>query len=605
MDDREKKLIELLTIKFGKKNSDKITSLITSLSLEDPLILENKTRYISIFLSLPATKLQYTLNLINILSKVNRFAGAFFIEKISCLLFFDIFDQISLFLLSIKDYGARTLAYYLGSDNLKNDDLEDVLNEVDLKYYLLLLKKIQKNHTKLQILSSHVLRYARELNEVLAPQEISFYIEVCIKLYKKYGTDTAFLFIENSNQILKKVKLKQIENTLLKLYNISKEYMDYCLKNFILIKNPKKALMAESSKRIMLNILNQNDLTIVNRYPSVLKNKYFNALISNWPRYRQFHKKNILDQINSINFKERFQKEKKIKAKVSLVSSVTNNHWFDDWYYTSKEVNNKQIYDEIKNMLIPNSYFSFKTRKIFALNRNLFTSIKKDYKTLDILKLISYLQNICINKNILNKLISFEKYLKNNKLELIKTYSEKDLLIKTWDRDPWIDYARSDELYSCTSIGKSADIYAPLYLADININNLDIWNNATRIGRIHLLLIKNEKNIPMLLIDSIEGSDRFMRNEKRLNYILNAILQYARYQNIENVLFNCDLTFNNTPKLFIKFLHSKYNKAESIFIKRFIPYSTLKELLPHPLNSFVETLKNREEGLASGFLVSS
>ncbi len=114
--------------------------------------------------------------------------------------------------------------------------------------------------------------------------------------------------------------------------------------------------------------------------------------------------------------------------------------------------------------------------------------------------------------------------------------------------------------------------------------------------------MKDDSDKVILLFDCIDGSDRLMRNETRLNYLLESIKAYAKFVKINRIFFNTDLMFNNTPKLFVKFLKSKFKDEQYIYIKRYIENVSQKKLMSFPLISFTESLKDKNEGLIKGFL---
>ncbi len=605
--DRDQIAIELIQKKFGIKNAAAALKLLDKLSEEDPLIAKNKHLYIENLLLLTVKQFSKTVPFIEELSNVSYFAASFFIEKLPVLLFYNILDEYIELMINIKDYGARNLAYLMGSSDLHTNDLEDILLETEYKYYKILLQKVIKNSSRLKIMSGPIMRQAHILNTIIPFSQIEDYFLVCIHLHETYGYDISTAFIENTSKILKTISLKNILLECSKLADINKEYLHLFLKypekSKLLTSKKSKINTNDNKTKIML--LEQNNLDSIQDYPTLLKDKYFYAMISNWPRYDTFQKNNILNQLCKNNYKQYVISNKKISKKISTINNSTNNKWFKKWIYATAPVTNEFIYSEIKKTLIPNCYYKFLTRKIFAINRNLFEKIKLHHNDGDILELITYLANVSINKEVTGKLLVYKELIEGNDSKFRQLYSNKDLYIKTWDRDPWIDYARSDELYSCTSLGKSADLYAPSYLSDISLTNLDIWNNDLRIGRIHLGLVKNQNDQMLILVDSIEGSDRLMRNNKRLESIYNAILNYSNYIGINKVFFNSELTFNNTPKLFVKYLRTKIKNDVTLFVNRLLPDGTVKELMPNPVMSYLESLKNKNCGLIKGFTIES
>lgn len=606
MENSEVMILELIKKKFSENIYKRIVELVDKLVSKDVLIGGKKSSYLENLLSVQKDDITKTLDFIFDLSTTSYFAAAFFIEKIPLLYFYDlIYDYITLLSLT-RHYSSRSVAYAIGSSDLKSNDLELNVKTVNIKLYKQIIKIIINKHEKLNVLSLHIIRHLGKIISAFDEKNLLKFLDICISMRELYGNECAIAYLDNIQTFHQYIPLGKILQIFIKLNKVSKEYLLFVI-SYPEVINSKKVLKKtkSSSAQLRIDILKKNDYAMINNFPELLQDKYFIALIMNWKKYPLFHKKNILQQLETSNYKESLLKNKGITKEISEINKVTNNNWFQDWSYANKQIDNRFIYEEIRKILLPSCYFKYNTKRIYFEQKKDIESIKLEPKSELLISFIEYLIKISTNKEVCDYLLKLKNYLVKPSSLFLEKYSVNNLFIKTWGRDPWVDYARSDELYACTSIGEATDYYATVYLADINTNNLDIYNNNLRIGRIHFFLVKDIFEKIILLFDCIDGSDRLMRNETRLNYLLESIKTYAKFINVDRIFFNTDLMFNNTPKLFVKFLKSKFKDEQTIYVKRYIKSGSQKALMPFPLMSFSESLKDKNEALIKGYLMNN
>lgn len=597
-------ICDLIREKFGEEDSKKIFGLVNKLINKDVLIEDKKSPYLENLLSLPKDDIVKTLDFLFKLSNTSYFAAAFFIEKIPLLCFYDLFYDYMNLLSLTRHYSSRSVAYAIGSSDLKSNDLELNVKTVDIKLFKKVLKTIIANHEELNVLSLHIVRHLGKVVSSFDKKNISKFIKTCISIRSLYGNDCAIAYLDNIQIFHQYIPLEKILLNFAKLYKVSKEYLLFAINYPEIINN--KIVSKENytnPHKLIVDILEKNDYAIINSFPDLIQDKYFLALLMSWKKYPLFHKKNILQQLKIAGFKNYLTSNENISKEISQINNITGDNWFQNWSYANKQIDNNFIYEEIKKILLPSSYFKYSTKRIYFEQKKNIESIKSNPTKELLVPFIEFLLGICINQEIHNDLIGLKNYLESPSNLFLEKYSKNALFVQTWDRDPWVDYARSDELYACTSIGEATDYYATVYLADINNNNLDVYNNNLRIGRMHFFLVKDNSDKAILLFDCIDGSDRLMRNETRLNYLLESIKAYAKFVKITKIFFNTDLMFNNTPKLFIQFLRSKLKNEQSLYIKRYIENGSQKKLMPFPLMSFTESLKDKNEGLIRGYLI--
>lgn len=591
-------LNEALKLKFGPEITAKIDVLVSALADSDPLIKYSADSYKEIFLSVEKDRAAKILFIIEELIKTSYFAAAFLIEKLPILDFYKLTDDVLLFINAYKHYSARYLSYYLGSDRLKSPDLNYVLSNIELEYYRTLLKAVIDKTDSLQILAAPILREAIQISKFVKTREIGKFLDLVIKMHQLFPHAVTEEILKNLDKILAVTTLQKFYQKLALQKVKDEDFMR------ILANNPASVMRhsikkIKNGRNIKYKILKNNLPGEIIHYPDLAEDKYFSALLLNWPNYSLNLRQNILDQLASKNFKEELITNPAIGAKLKTINDNTNHRWFSEWYFAGAEIEPKYIFQEIYKTFGPNNYYKDRRDKIFKDKSELFRILEQEPSNPHILELIQYLSPICIDENTRQQLDRLKGVALGEKLAIINHYSANNILIKAWERNPWVDYGRSDELFACTSTGDYADIYGPSYLSDCNITNLDIINNSHRIGRIHLSLLNNKT----LLVDRVEGSERLLRGEKRLNIIFNSILAYAQFTGQKKVIFNATQFFNNTPKKFISFLSQQMAK-ESFYAERLIEDGTVRETMRYPLNSYLESLGTRNKGIVHGYQVN-
>ncbi len=179
------------------------------------------------------------------------------------------------------------------------------------------------------------------------------------------------------------------------------------------------------------------------------------------------------------------------------------------------------------------------------------------------------------------------------------------MVAKIWDRNPWVDMARSDELFSCTFMGDYGDYGSPLYLYDNSITFMDFFLTGKRKGRAYLLIATDIQKNDLLFVDILEGSNVLMRGKNRFELLIKAIVEYAKDLNLKYVVFNGLIYYNDTPREFIDLLkEKKFGKPYYQIIRKKYGYSVMEELAPNPKPPFLNAFKINRTTWADGFIIS-
>ncbi|EKD71219.1 MAG: hypothetical protein ACD_46C00241G0002, partial [uncultured bacterium] len=519
-------------------------------------------------------------------------------------------------LTNIKDYGARAVALFLGSDQLKTEDLIDVLEQSTIFFYKSLLQAVNSRHGEFGVCCALIMRYSAKIEKVIHADNIHTYLDVCAALIKKYGTKIAEHYIRASHDFIAVVPLEDHIRVIEDLSKKSISYVEFYLMHFKIVHvSPQpateccddfKQYKAADIKKIKIRILQTND------YTAFLQNTYFHAdkdflsLMMHWPNLSEPIKENILFQLQQDNYRDFIIAHNDIQAERHHLNQVTHSNWLNTWTFCEEIVDLAFIRKSMGRMLQDKNKFSLPSKTIIKKYDATFDRLNTQYSHSRVLSMINILLTYCTDKASQDKLTAMADFILGNRYPLKSILSKKMVVVQTWERDPWLDYGRSDELFSCTSLGDYNAGNAPGFLADLNLNNLDIWNNGVRVGRIHLCLTKDEAGNAILLLDCVDGTERIIESQKKFEAIMNAVLAYARWLGIQKIKINYDIDYNATPKKFISYVERLFQEENRIdFLSRFLTLSTTSKLIPYPCQTFTESFLKNNGAFVRGALIKN
>ncbi len=600
---------------FGEQLTNDIFALIESISGKDSFI--DKHLWLNLLNILPLSKEETTffIKLAIELSHTSAVVPVLLFEKIPTILFYNLAEEIGQFLIAIRNYGSRALAYYLGCDQLRIDDLLHILENSSLPYYKKMLHSVTTRHQEFDMCCSLLMRFSPMMEPVISIDEINDYLDVCSKLVHNFGIDMTEHYIKNAAQIITKVPLKEHWSLIEAWSKKSLVYLEFSLRY------PMLVLSFTEDKTIITFNDNQSSISDIKRFKIELlkSDNYFSflnhsflfsdrdylALMMNWPTLESSVKKNILFQLQKEHYKSYVLAHQDISPSLTLVNEKTNSNWLKSWTYCGEHVDLTYIRKRLGVLLQDPRTFSLQPKSIVKNHPDIFNRDNPDYSSDRILKMVHILTNYCTDETIRIELLAFSEFLSGNRNALRNILSQKSLVVQVFERDPWTDYGRSDELFSCTSLGEYNAANAPAFLADLNLNHLDIWNLGARVGRIHLCLIKNECDETLLLLDCVDGSERIIGSQKKFELLMSSVMNYARWLGMSKIKINYDVDYNTTPKRFIAYVERTFKGYESIeFATRLLPTQTTKYLLPYPYQTFTESFLKNNGAYIRGALIS-
>jgi hypothetical protein len=596
----------LLAEKHGVDIARQISDLVGELAAYDGVLKENLEKGIFSFFELDTEEVPSLIAALRELSRTSYFAAAFLIEKIGTLIFFGLYKDFLEFLMAIKNYGARNLAYLVGSRDLNADDLDDILQQVNTSYYRLLLHEVKARHAVLDVCAATVMRNAIRVAKVIPEESIPDYLTICCAIKTSHGVDVAANFIDNTDRLVPLWTLPNVTAEIETFKRGGPGYLELALRDPERFPMPStKADDGESSdlRATKLRIIQTCDWNAIAQQPHLLRDLDFFALVKAWTSFKGFHKRNILAQLEQKDFKTHLRATLGATEGMKEVEQVTGGLWLDYWAFAAKPVDTAFIRNEFRKILSENGALTESAATLYRRYPDVFDRQNADFSSERLGRIVEVLSRYAAKKETRQILAALGGFISGRPEQLRDRLSEETLFIETWARDPWFDYGRSDELFSCTSIGDASSTNAPGFLADINLNNLDVWSHGRRIGRVHLCLVRDVEEQPLVLFDCIDGSERMIERRMRLDLLMTAVLAYAKHLGIRLVAINYDITFNSTPKLFVRYALERFGRERHIYLRRLLTQNVVGGVLPFPSVTFLESFLYKSAGVVRGTVV--
>lgn len=601
--------------KFGEEIKNDIFLLIDKLAGKDTFINNNLWLNLQNILPLNKNEAYYFVNLALELAAGSAVIPVLLFEKIPTLAFYGLTQEICKFISTIQHYGVRSVAYFLGCDQKKVDDLLPILEESNISFYKTLLNAVTNRHQEFGVCCALIMRHSAKMERVIKDKEINTYLELCSNLIKNYGTDLTEQYIRNAHILIPKIPLSETLNVINRLAEKSLIVVEFCLTYpdvlFLSMNKAKGKIInsqkcnADEIKKFKIEILQHDDYITFLENEFLFEDKDFLSLIMSWPKISAPIKTNILFQLQKDNYKHFILGHSEIKDKLFQVNQVTQSNWLNSWTFCGEIVDLSFIRKRMGILLQNPRNFSLEAKSIVKNHSNVFDRSNPDYNAERIFSMLDILLHYCINETVKVELSAMVAFVSNNRQPLKNLLSKETLVIQAWERDPWTDYGRSDELFSCTTLGDYNVGNAPGFLSDLSINKLDIFSNCARVGRIHLCLAKDTEDNTILLLDCVDGSERILVTKKKFELIMSAVFAYAKWLGISKIKINYDVDYNTTPKKFIAHVEKAYGEQNRIdFISRFLTESTSKFLIPYPCQTFLESFIKSDGAFVRGTLLS-
>lgn len=591
--------------------------LIDRLKGKDTYIDENLWMKLQNLLPLDPPQASHLIHIALELSTASAVAALLLLEKVPSLVFYDLVDEIGAFLLTIKNHGSRALALFLGSEQtntLRVEDLVDVLEQSTPCFYRPLLQAVQDKHQELGVCCALIMRFAAKIERMLTVRDIDFYLELCSSLIKNYGSKITEQYIRHAHEFVLYCPLNKqsaalqalSEKSLIQVeFAVTYPHLFFAIEKHIAMVDV--AQYTESDLRqIKLTLLTSENYGALLATQGLLDDKNFLALVMNWPVLNQTTRANILFQMTNHDYKHFIETTPSTAMSCARVNQITHDRWFESWLFCGEVVDISFIRKRIGCLLQHKENFSLEPKLIIKNHPLTFDRSNPDYPASRLCQMLTLLLQYCVEPISTTELQALLQFGSGQPFDLRNLLSQTELAIQVWNRDPWTDYGRSDELFSCTSLGDYNASNAPAFLADLNLNNLDLYSQGARVGRVRLCLAYDTTRTPILLLDCLDGTERVLASQKRFELIMRAVLAFARRLEIKTIKLNYDVDFNTTPKKFIAFLTKRYKQEDNIaFFSRFLTETTTRQVIPYPCQTFLESFVKNQGAFIRGATLST
>jgi hypothetical protein len=580
---------------------DEILQLLKNLSAADTAIaisLEGSTDHL---LSLSNEEWEIVFPKLATLASANPFITGYLIEKMPTLKFWGMLDPVLDFLLCVKNYSARASGYLVGSKASQNDDVEDTISKVGVQYYEALLDHVQSRHETLETAAIYVMIHAQRVSSTVSQEQIPNFVDFTCRFLAKYGLESTVAMLKNSHNLFRCSPPEDLEPVCESVSKYGNDYLCYFLETTCgNLSNPRLLSVDLSVDRKMIELLQPGTPEAEALcYPEVFANPQRGALMRSWAGLSMPTKQNILWQLGLACLRDHLRNFWASTGVRETLGTITNGKWDDHWAYCNRRLDTRNL-REIVSELVAHHFTRGQIQSLVKSDRDLFSRSsnmqcpERACKVIDAILMSTDQQQLNADLKII------KSYIQGDIRPLRESYSKEEIFVETWSRDPWVDYGRSDELFSCTSIGDASAMHAPAILVDPNLSNLEVWLNGHRVGRVHLSLVLREGDEPFLMVDALEGSERMIQSPRRVKRIVDAIRDYANYVGLNSICFNSLIAYNNTPKKFIGQLKKMFEtKQEYVYFRRLIVDPKIYGVLPFPMRPFLEAFDARAEGMVS------
>ncbi|RON15386.1 hypothetical protein [Pseudomonas frederiksbergensis] len=577
----------------GTELATAVDGLLSRIAACDDVLVNNILKHHCHVLELSGEEWVWFLPSILELERNSAFVAAYLIEQIPLIkrhLDMQVFVR---FLLAIKDQSARGLSYLIGtSDSALCDDLESILEVVGVAYYRAVMDCVLLHKDELGPCCAPLLIHIKNYNRHLPVTDLDALVALVCDVHARYGSFGAVALLENADVVFSRHSIQSVHERLGDLLDESVDYFHYLLANGLPKVGGIRTVTASVEQLDGASLISHIDA------PGVFDGGLVSAIISNMSFMDPKTLENMRYQLAINDFNRWFEHQHAfINARMRIADSYTA-FWFSPFDYWGGEIGIAR-FRTLLGQAIEATYDKVARQTLVYGNKSLFDR-NAEYTEARLRMMIDAAfpkdsSEILVPEDI----ASIRIYLDDQDRESFRDrQSRQRVFISTWNRNPWQDYSRSDEFYSCTGIGDYAVNNAPGYLVEPNLCRLYVWYQGRRIGRINLIAVADVEGAPGLLLDGVEGGGRLLQSEERMLDILGCVAEFAKRCGLSTYYINCKATYNNVPKQFIAqaICHVGLPVTNS-YLRRFYQGMEIYQAMPHGLIPFFESFGNNLSGV--------
>ncbi|MNZ23816.1 hypothetical protein D3C78_409430 [compost metagenome] len=577
-----------------------VDQLLSRIAACDDVLINNVLKHHRHLLELSSEEWAWFLPGILELERNSAFVAAYLIEKIPLLKQHLDMQAFVEFLLAIKDHSARGLSYLIGtSDSALCDDLESILEAVGVVYYRAAMDCVLRHKDELGPCCAPLLIHIKNYSRHLPATDLDALVALVCAVHARYGSFGAVALLENADEVFAQHSIQAVHERLDHLLDEHVDYFHYLLANGL----PQVGAVRTDTASV--EQLDGASMTSHIDAPGVFDGGLVSAIISNMNFMDQKTLENMRFQLSINDFNRWLELQPAFANARMHIGDAYAGAWFSPFDYWGGEMGVARFRTLI-GQAIEATYDKVARQSLVYRNKSLFDR-HAEYTEARLRLMIDTAFPIDSNgSRAPEDIASIRTYLDDhNREDLRDRHSKQRVFISTWNRNPWQDYSRSDEFYSCTGIGDYAVNNAPGYLVEPNLCRLYVWYQGRRIGRINLIAVADVEGTPGLLLDGVEGGGRLLQSEERVLDILGSVAEFAKRCGLRAYYINCKATYNNVPNRFIaQAVRHVGLPVTHCYLRRFYQRLEIYQVMPHGLIPFFESFGNNLSGVVSGLKIT-
>lgn len=579
----------------GAELATAVDELLSRISACDDVLVNNVLKHHGYLLELSGEEWEWFLPGIIELERNSAFVAAYLIEKIPLLKRHLDMHAFVEFLLAIKDQSARGLSYLIGtSDSALCDDLESILETVGVTYYQAAMDSVLRHKDALGPCCAPLLIHIKNYHRHLPATDLDALAALVCDVHTLYGSFGAVALLENADVVFARHSIQAVHERLDAHTDENVDYFHYLLVNGLPVVGTVRTITASVEQLDDASLISHIDA------PGVFDGGLISGIISNINFIDAKTLENMRFQLAIDDFKKWFEQQKAfVNARIHIDSAYAGA-WYVPFDYWGGEMGIARFRTLI-GQAIEATYDKCNRQTLVSRNKALFDR-HVEYNETRLLSMIdAAFPRDSIESLEPENIASIRTYLHDKDREGFRERQSKQRgFISTWNRNPWQDYSRSDEFYSCTGIGDYAVNNAPGFLVEPNLCRLYVWYQGRRVGRINLIAVADIEGVPGLLLDGVEGGGRLLQSEERVLDILGSVSEFAKRCGLSTYYINCKATYNNVPKQFIaRVIRHMGLPVTNRYLQRFYQGMEIYQAMPYGLIPFFESFGNNLSGVVS------
>ncbi|MCB4767052.1 hypothetical protein LGR54_00380 [Ancylobacter sp. Lp-2] len=530
------------------------------------------------------------------ISRSSPFALVYILSKIPFLKRFGLLLDIVEFLDSIRHYTGRGLAYVIGNTSSSVPDIEKNISICGVEYYRSLMCAVANNRESLGPACSHIMISAAVLSARVAALDIGQEVQKLARIQTRFGLRVTTTLLEYLSINVLKENLDDVFNKLTDVASFGEDYLCFYIMNGI--KSDLDINHAASFTRpAVIDALRNYDANRLSSSPQLFSNADVAALLHNWRDLSYHSQMLIISQLESSVEAMQGKAASSSRYDAEMFGGAFGPGWCGPWAFCGRRTDITFARDELTSimggMLDRSSRIRLVRSHPSLFDRSLIFTDDRISSICDILF------EKTSDKHFYQRISALKNLVNGDDADMRRCRSANKLWFCLWRRDPWSDYGRSDRMYSCTGFGDYAADSAPLAMQDRTLNKIEIWDNNELTCRLNICLVTDQHRNVRLLVDSLEGSDKSIKNSKKFVDVFSAISDLASFSNIGGVLINVLASYNNTPRRFSELVRQRANGQLRFFhLRRLVPVAiSAPQLLSIPMRPYLETFKLHDEAL--------